>query len=110
MPDLDAVSLVKDLISAMQGQLTGHWNLARPYAEAEAKKFAETAKLIVRGTASGDINPQQAKILVHMQGNASAAVLTAIETIGMIAAQDAINAALGVLKKAINTAVGLALI
>ena len=45
-----------------------------------------------------------------MQGNAAAAVLTAIETIGMIAAQDAINAALGVLKKAINTATGIALL
>ena len=110
MSNLNAPSLAKDLVAAMQGKLSGHWNLARPYAEAEAKKFAETARLIVRGTANGDINPQQAKILVKMQGNAAAAVLTAIETIGMIAAQDAINAALGVLKKAINTATGIALL
>ncbi|HEV7868860.1 MAG TPA: hypothetical protein VGO90_14330 [Chthoniobacteraceae bacterium] len=110
MPALDSAAVLRDLIAAMRGELTQHWQLARPYAESEAKKMAETAKLIVRGSASGDINPQQARILVRMQANASQAVLTAIETIGMIAAQDAINAALGVLKKAVNTAAGITLL
>jgi hypothetical protein len=107
MPNINTTDLASEIVAAMQGALTGHWQLARPYAEAEAHKFAETAKLIASGTASGEINPKQAKILVRMQGNASQAVLTAIETIGMIAAQDAINAAINVLKKAVNTAAGL---
>ena len=110
MPALDTTALLKDLIAALRGALTQHWDLARPYAESEARKIAETGKFIVRGSANGDINPQQAKILVRMQANASQAVLTAVETIGMIAAQDAINAALVVLKKAVNTAAGLTLL
>lgn len=110
MPDLDATVLFKSIVAAMQGKLTQHWALAGPYAETEAKKMAATAQLIVRGAANGDINPKQAKILVRMQANASQAVLTAIATIGMIAAQDAINAALKVLKTAVNTATGIALL
>ena len=110
MANIDTTALASDVLAAMHAALTGHWQLARPYAEAEAQKFAETAKLIVSGTASGDINPQQAKILLRMQGNAAQAVLTAIETIGMIAAQDAINAAISVLKKAVNAAVGVTLL
>jgi hypothetical protein len=38
------------------------------------------------------------------------AVLTAVETVGMIAAQDAINAALQVLAQAVNTAAGFAIL
>jgi hypothetical protein len=110
MSEIDATAVVKSVVAAMEGQLKGHWQLARPYAEAEAKKMAETAQLIVRGIANGHINSQQAEILVDMQANASQAVLTAIETIGMIAAQDAINAALGVLKAAINESSGLAIL
>jgi hypothetical protein len=45
-----------------------------------------------------------------MQANASQSVLTAVETVGMIAAQDAINAALQVLTQVVNSAVGFALL
>lgn len=107
MPDIDVKALAEAILAAMRGQLTQHWNLAQPYAQSEAKKLAETARLIVTGSANGDINPQQAKILVRMQTNASQAVLTALDTIGMIAAQDAINAGLNVLKGAVNAAIGI---
>jgi len=110
MPALHTSTLVAALIAAMKGALTAHWNLAQPYATTEARKLSETARLIVTGYAKGEINAAQAKILVRMQANAAQAVLTAIATIGMIAAQDAVNAALGVLKTAVNTAAGVALI
>jgi len=58
----------------------------------------------------GEINDAQAKILLRMQSNASQSVLTAVRTIGMIAAQDAINAAIGVVREAVNKAVGIALL
>ena len=45
-----------------------------------------------------------------MQANASQAVVTSVETVGMIAAQDAINAPVGVLKDAVNKAAGIVLL
>ena len=80
----------------------------RPFAETEMRKLAETAVLIQLGQSDGSIDKETAEILVAMQANASRAVLTAIETVGMIAAQDAINAAIDVLKAAVNKAVGIA--
>ena len=97
-------------LAAGLAALKGHAAKAKPFLVAEAKKMAETGLQIVEGQATGDINAAQAKILLRMQGNASRSVLTAVETIGMIAAQDAINAALGVVRGAVNKAVGIALL
>lgn len=110
MANVNTAALGQDILNAMRGALSGHWQAARPYVETEARKLAETAAFIARGRVNGDINDAQAKILVQMQANASQAVLTAVETIGMIAAQDAINAALNVLRTAVNSAVGVALL
>jgi hypothetical protein len=110
MPKFDFEAVAKAMLAAGKGSLKDHWAAARPYAESEFRKLAETGEMIVAGVADGSINRKQAKILVQMQAGASRSVLTAIETIGVIAAQDAVNAALAVLKGAVNTAAGIALL
>ena len=105
--DLNAVG--SEALTAGLAALKGHADKAKPFLAAEAKKIAETGLLIVEGKAKGEINDAQAKILLRMQANASQSVLTAVETIGMIAAQDAINAAVGVVRGAVNKALGIAL-
>jgi hypothetical protein len=74
------------------------------------QKLATTALQSEPGHAAGSLNDQQSQILLRMQASASQAVLNSVQTIGMIAAQDAINAAINVLKQAVNTAVGLAIL
>jgi hypothetical protein len=106
MPNIDFAQLAKDMLAAAKPSLLAHWNSVRPFAETEMQKLAETALQIKLGQADGSLTQQQAQILLKMQANASQAVLTAVETVGMIAAQDAINAALNVLKQALNTAIG----
>jgi hypothetical protein len=110
MPSLDTDQLVADTLAAVKAALTGHWNAVAPFAEAEMRKLAVTAAQIEAGHLSGTISAAQAKILLKMQANASQAALTAVETVGMIAAQHAINAALAVVKKAINAAIGIPLV
>ena len=109
MANFDVAAVGSEALSAAMAALRGHANKAQPFLVAEAKKMAETGLQIVEGRAKGEINDAQAKILLRMQGNASQAVLTAVESIGMIAAQDAINAALGVVRGAVNKALGIAL-
>jgi hypothetical protein len=82
----------------------------RTFAETEMQKLAATAVLIQSGNSKGTLSDTQAQILLSMQANASQAVLTAVETVGMIAAQDAINAAIQVLTSAVNKAVGIAIL
>jgi len=110
MPELNLKIVGEAMLAKGEEALKGHWAAARPYATTEFRKLAETGKMIVDGVRDGSINPAQARILLSMQEGASRAVLTAIEAIGIIAAQDAINAALGVLKEAINTAAGFAVL
>jgi hypothetical protein len=113
MSDIDPKKLAEDMLAAAKPSLLAHWNSVRPFAATEMAKLAETAVQIKLGQedkSQGDnsLTPEQARILLKMQANASQAVLTAVETVGMIAAQDAINAALNVLKQAVNTAIGFA--
>jgi hypothetical protein len=74
------------------------------------QKLAATGVQIEAGHTAGTLSDTQAKILLRMQANASQAVLTAVETVGMIAAQDAINAAIQVLAQVVNKAVGFAIL
>ncbi|MEP6698289.1 MAG: hypothetical protein ABJB09_01025 [Verrucomicrobiota bacterium] len=108
MPKLDAKSLAHDMLNAAKPLLQGHWKAVGPYAESEMQKLAVTALQIEVGQMNGSLTSAQAQILLKMQANASQSVLTAVETVGMIAAQDAINAALDVLRDALNKAVGVA--
>ena len=110
MDNFDVKAVGTGALTAALAALKGHANKAHPFLVAEANKMAETGRQIVEGVAKGDINAAQAKILLRMQENASQSVLTTVETIGMIAAQDAINAALGVVRGAVNKALGIALL
>ena len=110
MAKIDTTSLVQNMLAAVKQVLQLHWNDVRPFAETEMQKLAATAVQIETGQADGTINKAQAEILLSMQANASQAVLTAVETVGMIAAQDAINAAIQVLTDAVNKAVGFAIL
>jgi formate dehydrogenase maturation protein FdhE len=108
MSNIDTNALITGMLNAMKGGLLNHWNDVEPFALTEARKLATTALQIEQGQADGTISKEQAQILLRMQANASQAVLTAVETVGMIAAQDAINAALNVLKSTVNDAIGFA--
>jgi hypothetical protein len=110
MSEIDTTSLVQNMLAAVKQVLQLHWNDVRPFAETEMQKLAATAVQIETGHAEGTINDAQAQILLSMQANASQAVLTAVETVGMIAAQDAINAAIQVLTDAVNKAIGFAIL
>ena len=108
MPNINIDQLGTNILTAMKGKLLGHWNAVEPFVKTEAQKLAICGAQIVEGQANGTITPEQAKILEKMQANSAQAVLTAVETVGMIAAQDAINAGLQVLETAVNGAIGFA--
>jgi hypothetical protein len=110
MSTIDTGSLFQNMLAAAEQVLKVHWNDVRPFAETEMQKLTATAIQIEAGVTAGTLSGAQAKILLRMQANASQSVLTAVETVGMIAAQDAINAAIQVLETAVNKAVGFAIL
>lgn len=106
---LNASQLGKDILVAFKGSLASKWPDIKEYGEAEAKKLAQTLVMIEALKNSGKINEEQAALHLEIQKNATRTVLLTLEGLGILAVEAAINAALNVVKDAVNTAVGFAL-
>jgi hypothetical protein len=89
--------------------LSGAGKNVAGYAQAEAKKLATSAAEIAALRASGQITDEEARLHLDIQKHASRAVLMAIQGISILAAEEAINAALTIIGTALNKATGLSL-
>jgi transposase len=105
--DIDAVA--SEAANEIVKVLTGAGKNIAGYAQSEAKKLVTSAAEIAQLRLSGQIDDEEARLHLEIQKNASRAVLMAIEGISIIAAEQAINAALTVVGNALKTATGLAL-
>ena len=107
---LNVSSLAKTMTEAAKGKLQEHWPEVKEFATSEAKKTAETLRMIERLALTGEINVKQAKALLQMQKNSALAVLLTVEGLGLLTVEAAINAALSAVKDTVNTAVGFVLL
>lgn len=107
---LSASQLSKDILAALKGTFSKKWPEIKDYGEAEAKKLAQTLVMIEALKVSGKINKEQAALHLEIQKNATRTVLLTIEGLGLLAVEAAINAALNVVKDAVNTAIGFTLL
>jgi hypothetical protein len=118
---------LKKMLEAAAPAANVHWNDFRSYAEQEFKKLAEAGAQVeadyVADMAEAELQHNAAKRDKFIQKAkkraelafdnlrlAAEGVLTATTADAKIAAQDAINAALEVLRSAINESVGIALL
>ena len=107
---LDAKELLTAMLNAMEPIIGKYWDVTKDYAKTESSKMGKTLALIESLWAKQKIDKVQAKALLEMQKQATQAVLLAIEGIGLICAQKAINAALAAIKTTVNKALGFALL
>jgi hypothetical protein len=110
MASLNSTQLVKDMTDAFRGQLAAKWPDIRTYAESEAKKLAQSIKMLEELRIQKKITKEQAKLHLQIQKNSSRMSLLTLEDMGLLAVEGAINAALAAVKTAVNTALGFALI
>jgi hypothetical protein len=83
---------------------------AESFARTEFTKIAQAIVSIGEQLADGVINQDQAKLLLDMQTSASRNVLLTLKGLALLAVEEAINAALDVVKNTVNTALGFALL
>lgn len=107
---LQSDQLSKDMITAFKGAFLKKWPLIQLYAEAEAKKLAQTMVMIEQLKLSGNINQEQAVLHMEIQKNATRMVLLAIKGLSILAVEAAIKAALDTVKGSVNTALGFTLL
>ena len=110
MAELDVSKLATDMLGAAMKVLNQKWPEAAGYAESEFKKIAESIALIQRQCAAGKMTEEQARLHLELQRIASRNVLLTLEGLGLLTAEAAINAALQVVKVAVNTAIGIVLL
>ncbi len=107
---LDVNATAQQMVSAAVGVIGGKWNRVKAYAAPEFLKIAHTLAGIEAAKLNGEITEQEAHILLDMQKNASRSVLIASETMGIVVAEQAINAALAVVRDAVNKLIGWPLV
>jgi hypothetical protein len=115
------------MLSAASGAAKGHWEALRSDAEIEFKRLSETALGLeadyVADMVAAQVEPNP-KERAAMERRAKRRMALAFESLKLaaegiviaakadtrLAAQDAVNAALGVLRTAINTSIGVAVL
>jgi hypothetical protein len=107
MAKVDYSQVVKDMLAAVEKVLKKKWPEIRDYAGSEIKKIAETVAFIERKRADGSMTEEEAKLYLDLQKNSSRAVLAALKGMTLVAAEEAINAALAVLAGVLNKLIGL---
>ncbi len=107
---LDVTELSLKMLDAFRGELSEKWADVEDYAETESKKLAENFVMIEKLKRTGKITEEQAKLHHEIQRNASRSVLLTTEGLGLLAVEQAINAAMSVLKESVNGALNFALI
>lgn len=107
---LDAGALADQMLGAALPILRKGAQDAESFAKTEFTKIAQTIVSIGEQVAAGQINQQQASLLLDMQTSASRNVLLCLQGLALLAVEEAINAALGVVKAAVNTGLRFPLI
>jgi hypothetical protein len=107
---LKASALAGDMAAAFTQVLKGKAPGIKAYAESEAKKLAQTLLMIGKLRLSGKIDKEEAELHLEIQRNATRSVLLTIEGLGLLAVEQAINAALDSVKTTVNKALGFVLL
>jgi hypothetical protein len=107
---LDIGQIGKDMFAAAFAVLKDKAPQIKNVAQTEFSKIAQTIGLIGQELAEGRISEDEAKILLDMQKSATRSVLLMAEGLSLLVAEQALNAALGVVRVAVNGALGFALL
>jgi len=107
---LDVSKLAQDMLKAAKSSLEKSWPEAEGYAKMEFTKIAQNLAAIEQMQIAKTITEEKRGCNLTFKKNASRAVMLAIEGLGIIAVEQAINAALGAVKDTVNTALGWTLL
>lgn len=106
--DIDAV--VKTMLQAAAGPLQKYWKTAEPVAKDEFTKIAQLVQQIATERTTQTITKEDALDRLEMAKEAAKCALDTQLGLATMAAEDAINAALGSVSSLVNGCIGFAVI
>lgn len=107
---MDVAQMAQSMINAVSESLGNDWREVRHFAEPELKRLATVLRDISTMVAEGEISPEEAKSLLRIHRKTTETVMLAVKGMGLLAVENAINAALDVVGDAVNTASGFAIL
>ncbi len=106
--NIDVNKVVNDMLQASAGELLKGGKKATEYASHEYAGFIADIQHVQTMAEQGIITAAEAQALVNQHKLSMQAVLLAVEGLGLIAVQNAINAALKILNQSLMAALGSA--
>lgn len=103
---LNINTLAKDMLNAAKPVLQNYWKEAKPYVEKESKAFAQNLAMIAKLKLENKITKEEASLHIEIQKSSYRMVLLAVQGLGLIAVENALNAAIGVISTTVNKAIG----
>ena len=111
MPSLpSAGDLAGSMFAAARGTLAKDWPRVRDFAEPELSRLAQSLVDIGQLLVEGKISELEARSLFEIHKNTTRTVLLTIEGLGLLAVENAVNAALGAVRDVVNGALSFALL
>lgn len=104
----DIAKVVNAMLQAALPALSKGGQKASSFASHEFQQYIINLQHVQTMAEEGKITPEEAQFLADQYKLSMQAVLLAVEGLGIISVQQAINAAIDVLNKALNTALGTA--
>lgn len=108
--NLNIDEIATGMITAAKDVFDDKWPIVQKYAESEARLYAQRMESVTQMLADGIITQERAWQHVAMQNNAWETTLLAVEGMTLIMIEAALNAAIKVIRNAVNTAAKLALL
>ncbi len=105
---LDIAQVVNDMLQAALPHLAKGGRQASAFASHEFQQYIANVEHVQTMVEQGKVTDQEAQFLVDQYKASMKAVLLAVEGLGLVAAQNAINAAIDTLNGALNSALGAA--
>lgn len=101
----DLETLTKSMLDGAREAVSDRWPQLRALAEVEMRKLAQTLIDVHQLLEAGDIDEKRARVIVRIQQNTARSVLCTVRGLGVLAAEQATEAAVAAVARLVNAAV-----
>lgn len=102
--------LARTMLVAVKESLGEDWGEAKDWAKPEIQRLARVLVDIGKLVAQDKMTPAEAKAILKIHRNTTQTVMLTVKGMGLIAVENAVNAAVGAVRDVVNTAVGFRLV
>ncbi|MEZ5064237.1 MAG: hypothetical protein R3B81_05850 [bacterium] len=102
--------LARAMLAAVRESLGDDWKDAKDWATPEIQRMARVLVDIGKLVTQEKITPAEAKVLLRIHRNTMQTIMLTVKGLGLLATENAVNAAIDAIRDVVNGAVGFRLV